>query len=194
MRIIGDDYSSKAFEFAHEADPAAELYYNDYTLENAPKRDGAVRLVANAAGRGSPVTAIGLQGHEDDDGRPSRSRTRRIRALAALGVKVNITELDIDRAARRRREPRRTFRVRAAAAPNLDPYTAGLPDSVQRALAQRYADLFRVFLQAPGRDRSRYFLGRGRRRFVAQRLARSRTHELSAVVRSSSKPKPAYQG
>ena len=44
-KIIGDDYIAKAFEFAHEADPRAELYYNDYGLENEPKRDGAIKLV-----------------------------------------------------------------------------------------------------------------------------------------------------
>ena len=41
-KIIGDDYIAKAFEFAHEADPQAELYYNDYALENEAKRAGAV--------------------------------------------------------------------------------------------------------------------------------------------------------
>ena len=44
-RIIGDDYVAKAFEYAREADPDAELYYNDYSVENAPKRNGAVTLV-----------------------------------------------------------------------------------------------------------------------------------------------------
>jgi endo-1,4-beta-xylanase len=43
-KIIGDDFLVKAFQFAHEADPQAELYYNDYALENEPKRKGAVEL------------------------------------------------------------------------------------------------------------------------------------------------------
>ena len=42
LEIIGDDYIAKAFQFAHDADPKAELYYNDYSLENEPKRLGAL--------------------------------------------------------------------------------------------------------------------------------------------------------
>ena len=45
LAIIGDDYLVKAFEFAHEADPDAELYYNDYSVENAPKRNGVIALI-----------------------------------------------------------------------------------------------------------------------------------------------------
>jgi endo-1,4-beta-xylanase len=52
MTIIGDDYIVKAFQFAHEADPAAELYYNDYNLEFAGKRAGAVALVKKLEGGG----------------------------------------------------------------------------------------------------------------------------------------------
>jgi len=68
-------------------------------------------------------------------------------AVAALGVKVNITELDIDvlPAATRSQAPE----VSASAAPaaSLDPYAGGLPDSVQHALARRYADLFGVYMK-----------------------------------------------
>src|ERR1051325_3637440 len=46
LAIIGEDFIAKAFQFAHEADPAAELYYNDYSVENAPKRNGAVQLIS----------------------------------------------------------------------------------------------------------------------------------------------------
>ena len=46
LKIIGEDYLAKAFQFAHEADPQAELYYNDYSLEgNVAKRKGAVEIV-----------------------------------------------------------------------------------------------------------------------------------------------------
>ena len=52
-RAIGDDYIVKAFEFAHAADPDAELYYNDYGNESAVKREKTIRLIRElkAAGR-----------------------------------------------------------------------------------------------------------------------------------------------
>src|SRR5579862_1573134 len=62
--IIGDDFLVKAFQFAHEADPQAELYYNDYSLENEPKRNGAVELIKKLKAAGVTITAIGLQGHD----------------------------------------------------------------------------------------------------------------------------------
>ncbi len=77
--------------------------------------------------------------------------TRRSRALGALGVKVNITELDVDvlPPATRNRTRRRRVRVQRRRGGTRNPYVAGLPDSVQQALAERYADLFRGFHEAP---------------------------------------------
>lgn len=63
--IIGDDYVERAFEFAHEADPAAELHYNDYSVENAPKRNGVIALIRKLQAAGVPVAAVGLQGHNE---------------------------------------------------------------------------------------------------------------------------------
>ena len=48
---IGDDYIAKAFEFAHEADPDAELYYNDFNLEKPAKRAGVIKLVQDLQAR-----------------------------------------------------------------------------------------------------------------------------------------------
>src|SRR6476620_7432534 len=64
MKIIGEDYVARAFEFAHETDPAAQLYYNDYSLENESKRSGAIQLIRKLQARGIPVAAVGLQGHD----------------------------------------------------------------------------------------------------------------------------------
>ena len=143
--IIGDDFLVKAFQFAHEADPDAELYYNDYSIENAAKRDGAVRLIRSLQAAGIPVHAMGLQDHNNMTFPTVEQLDTTIAAFAALGVKVNITELDIDLLPRAARRPGADLADTAGYQQRLNPYSAGLPDSVQQALARRYADLFQVY-------------------------------------------------
>ena len=146
LTIIGDDYIVKAFEYAHEADPAAELYYNDYSVENAAKRNGAVQLITKLKAQGVPVAAIGLQGHDKMDWPTPAQQDSTIVALAKLGVKVNITELDVDVLPPAVQNRTADVSMRAQHDPRTNPYASGLPDSVQRALAARYASLFQVFL------------------------------------------------
>ncbi|HST22061.1 MAG TPA: endo-1,4-beta-xylanase [Blastocatellia bacterium] len=147
MKIIGDDYIAKAFQFAHEADPKAELYYNDYSLENEAKRNGAVELIKKLKAQGVTITGVGLQGHNKMDWPSVEQQDATIAAFGKLGVKVMITELDIDvlPAASQHRGADITLNVELQA--KLNPYANGLPDSVQQALAKRYADLFGVYLK-----------------------------------------------
>jgi endo-1,4-beta-xylanase len=145
-RIIGPDFVAQAFQFARAADPAAELYYNDYSMENAQKRAGGVRLVKSLLDAGVKVNAVGMQDHLKMDWPTVAEEDSTIRAFAALGVKVNITELDVDVLPQASQNRSADVALRAATNPVLNPYTAGLPDSVQRALARRYADMFGVFL------------------------------------------------
>ncbi len=147
LELIGEDYLIKAYQWAHEADPAAELYYNDYSLENVPKRNGAIALIKRLQAAGIPLAAVGLQGHDKMDWPSPGLQDSAISAFAATGVKVMITELDIDvlPPVGEYRGADITYNVEAQA--KLNPYAAGLPDSVQHALAERYAELFRVFLK-----------------------------------------------
>jgi endo-1,4-beta-xylanase len=149
-KIIGDDYIAKAFEFAHEADPKAELYYNDYSCEDLPKRTGTIALLKKLQAQGVKITGVGLQGHYRLDSPPASDVDETISAISKLGLKVMITELDIDVLPTatdiRSADVSLTFKGRA----ELNPYTNGLPDSVQQKLAQRYADLFSVFVRHRG--------------------------------------------
>lgn len=147
LRIIGEDYLRKAFQFAHDADPDAELYYNDYSLENEPKRNGAVRLVRSLLDEGVPVHGIGSQGHVKMDWPSAERQDSTIRAFAELGVQVMITELDVDVLPAAVRSQGADVSDRAELQAQQNPYTDGLPDSVQHALADRYAELFEVYLQ-----------------------------------------------
>lgn len=146
-KIIGDDYIEKAFEFAHEADPKAELYYNDYSLENIPKRNGVIALVKKLQMQGVNVSGVGSQGHYALE-RPSLEQVdKSISDLAKLGVKVMITELDVNVLPSANRSLNAEISTRFDLRAGLNPYTNGLPEAVQQQLAQRYADLFSVFLK-----------------------------------------------
>lgn len=146
LKIIGEDYIAKAFEYAHEADPDAELHYNDYSLETEAKRNGAIALIKKLQGQGIHVTGIGSQDHVKMDWPTTEQVDATLTALGKLGVKVMITELDVDvLSARGQNRSADVAEVQRQTTPNI--YTNGLPDSVQQALAQRYADLFGVFLK-----------------------------------------------
>ena len=139
-RGIGDDYIAKAFEFANQADPNAELYYNDYNLAAKPeKRTGAIRIIKDLQQRGLRIDAVGEQGHWRLDSPTTAEISRAITELRATGIKVMITELDVNLL-----PPLAPGQPTSATA---NPYVNGLPDDVQQALARRYADVFRVFVQ-----------------------------------------------
>jgi endo-1,4-beta-xylanase len=146
-KIIGPDYIEKAFQYAHEADPHAQLIYNDYSLENEPKRNGAIALIKKLQAEGIPVAGVGLQGHYHMDWPTAEQEDATISAFAALGVKVAITELDMDVLPSAWNQPTADVTLKIEQNPALNPYVNGLPDSVQQQLATRYADLFRVFVK-----------------------------------------------
>ena len=147
LKIIGPDYIEKAFEYAHEADPKAQLIYNDYSLENEPKRSGAIALVKKLRSEGIPISGVGIQGHDHLDWPSAELEDAAISAFAAAGIKVSITEFDITvlPSATSQHTADVTLKIEQNAA--LNPYVNGLPDSVEQQLATRYADLFRVFLK-----------------------------------------------
>lgn len=97
LKIVGsDEYIEKAFRWAHEADPAAKLVLNDYNTEyGGAKQDGFYKEVKSLLDRGVPVTAVGFQTHIAIN-RPQVNDIRdAIRKFAALGLEVQITELDV---------------------------------------------------------------------------------------------------
>lgn len=145
-KIIGPDYIEKAFQFAHEADPQAQLFYNDYSLENEPKLNGAIALVKKLQADGIPIAGVGIQGHDNLSWPTVDQEDAAISAFAALGVKVAISELDINLLPSAGRQPTADVTLKIEQNAALNPYVNGLPDSIQQQLAARYADLFRVYL------------------------------------------------
>ena len=150
LKIIGEDYIAKAFQFAHEADPQAELYYNDYNLENEAKLKGALELLRKLQAQGVPIAGVGIQGHYHMDKPTNEQVDAAITAFGELGLKVMVTELDVDVLPLAFQYAGADVSLSAELQPKLNPYTKGLPRSMQQALAQRYAELFDVYLKHHG--------------------------------------------
>jgi endo-1,4-beta-xylanase len=145
---IGDDYIKKAFEFAHAADPDAELYYNDYNEWHPAKIKGISRLIKEIKADGIRIDGLGLQGHWGMDYPTLEEIDHMLTEYGNLGVKLMITELDINLLpqpdpSQRGADITRNYELKK----ELDPYAERLPDDVQKALAKRYAEIFAVFLK-----------------------------------------------
>jgi endo-1,4-beta-xylanase len=95
--LVGDDYIELAFRTAHEADPQALLFYNDYNIEASNgKSDAVYALLSRLLAAGVPVHGIGLQAHFRVGAVPPReSMAANLARFAALDLKVHFTELDI---------------------------------------------------------------------------------------------------
>ena len=146
-RIIGDDFIDQAFRFAKEADPKAELYYNDYGLENERKRANCVKLLKGMKERGVPIDGVGTQSHFHLNGPSLDEVEKTIKDLSALGLKVMITELDVDVLPVRGMMGNADVNRREQGGDASNPYTSGLPAEMQEKLAKRYADLFGIYLR-----------------------------------------------
>ena len=146
MQIIGEDYILQAYRWAHAADPKAELNYNDYSLEIPAKRQGAIALVKKLQAQGIDIAVVGNQGHVRIDSPSAEQEDETILEIAKLGVKVAISELDVDvLPPADQMSADVSFSVKGD--PKLNPYPDTLPDSIEQALANRYAALFGVFLK-----------------------------------------------
>lgn len=146
-QILGEDFIKYAFQFAHEADPDAELYYNDYSMANPGKRQGVVAMVKKLKEQGLRIDAVGMQCHVGLNYPDINEFEKSIQAFTEQGVKVMITEMDISVL------PSPAHNVGADVATNfeykksLNPYVDGLPDSVNTAFENRYLEFFRLFLK-----------------------------------------------
>ena len=147
LKIIGEDYIAKAFEYAHEADPDAELYYNDYSLENEPKRRGAVALIKKLQAAKIPVKAVGLQGHNNLTFPTVEQQNATLEEFAALGIKIAITELDVSVLPDPKGFSGAEVTLDYEMKEKLNPYKNELPPEMQKRLADRYAELFAVYLK-----------------------------------------------
>jgi endo-1,4-beta-xylanase len=135
-QICGDDYIIKAFEYAHEADPNAILFYNDYNTERPEKRDRVYKLLKLLVDAKVPINAVGIQAHWSIYESSQADLVETIKKFSSLGLKIQVTEMDVSiypwEKNRRTKKPGES-----------DTYTPEL----EKKQAEKYADMFKIFRQ-----------------------------------------------
>ncbi|MFH1195040.1 MAG: endo-1,4-beta-xylanase [bacterium] len=144
FQIIGEDYIEKAFEYAHEADPDAELYYNDYNEWHIGKVNAVVNLVKNLQSKGIKIHGIGMQGHWGMDYPTLNELDEALKKYSETGLKIVITELDISILPNPWNYTGAEISQNFELQKKLNPYPDSLPDSMQVKLSERYSELFRT--------------------------------------------------
>ncbi len=150
LRIIGEgsedkqyDFIENAFRWAHEADPNAELYYNDYGIETSKaKCDGAVAIVKHLKSKGIRIDTVGIQLHGSLTHPSVEGLEYAITSLAAAGVKVMITELDI----RTRTRGYRGADIGRISRQSTRDSNAAAAET-QKKVADKYAEIFSVLVK-----------------------------------------------
>lgn len=144
-RILGEEYIPLAFQFAHEADPNAELYYNDFSMDKPGKRATVVKLVKDLQAKGIRIDAVGMQSHMGLDHPELFEFETSLKAYAETGVKVMITEWDVSALPLVKRGANVGDRV--AYRKSLNPYPDGLPENVSKEWNDRMSEIFNIFLK-----------------------------------------------
>jgi endo-1,4-beta-xylanase len=144
-QILGKDFIRYAFQFAHEADPDAELYYNDYNVETPTKCQAIVELVKELKAAGLRIDAVGSQAHMHMDTPTLENTEDSFRKLKATGVKVLITEWDISILPNPYSGA--NISVNFKYSPEMDPYRAGVPDSIQQKWNKRVMEMFQLYFK-----------------------------------------------
>ena len=147
-RTTGMDFLVTAFKAARAADPDALLIYNDYGEHNPAKRARIVAMLKELKRLGAPVDAFGMQGHFQIGETPIGEIRKTIAAMRELGLKVVVSELDIDVIPRNRWwQDGGKHREEIA---KINPYPDGIPDDLQQQLAAQYVELFKFFVENSG--------------------------------------------
>jgi Beta-1,4-xylanase len=144
-QILGKDFIKYAFQFAHEADPNAELYYNDYNVETPAKCDAIVQLVKELKAAGCRIDAVGSQAHMHMNSPTLEATEASLKKLKDAGVHVLITEWDISILPSPYEGANIAANFKYSA--EMDPYRDAVPEDVQQKWNKRMLDMFALFLK-----------------------------------------------
>lgn len=145
--ILGEEFIPLAFQYAQEADPNAELYYNDYNEWYPGKIATVVKMVKNLKSKGIRIDGVRMQAHVGMDGPSMAEYENAIVKYTEAGVKVNITELDISALPSPKGQSGANVADTYEYNKAINPYTEGLPKEVEEKWENRYLDFFSLFLK-----------------------------------------------
>jgi endo-1,4-beta-xylanase len=193
LQIIGEDYIQKAFEFAHEADPQAELYYNDYNIELKSKRNPVfIKLIQDLKSKGVRIDGVGIQAHWHLNSPKLNEVDSAIQVFSNLGLKVMFTELDVNVLPQPPETSGADVSQNVAYQEKYNPYPENLPDSIQEKLANRYADIFKIFVKNKGKVQRVTFWGVGdNQSWLNNWPVKGRTN-YPLLFNRKCQPKPAF--
>ncbi len=143
--ITGKEFVKAAFRKAHETDPEAKLYYNDYNVWKTEKRRAILDLAKELRKEGIRIDGIGMQGHYRLNSPSLDQIEQAILDIHAAGFEVHVTELDVDILPRPSDTEGADLNVNYAASPEWNPYKDSIPVGVEKQLVDRYVSLFRLF-------------------------------------------------
>lgn len=147
----GDEIVKLVFSFAEKYAPDTELYYNEFNVWRPSKLEGVIHLVKMLQEEGIRIDGVGIQAHWGLNFPDNQYICDAIEKLSALGIKVMITELDVDvlPLTREGQIIGQAFTDSQFQLEEwkkyLDPYADGLPKKVEKQQAARYAELFKIF-------------------------------------------------
>lgn len=145
-QIMGEYFMEHAFRTAHAADPNAELLYNDYNMHIPAKRKFLVNVFKDYLERDVPIHGVGFQAHYALDEPSLKEIETSLEAYINLGLPIHITELDVDVLPKAFEYMGAEISASFEYSDRLNPFPDGLPEEFEEQLAERYADLFRLFL------------------------------------------------
>lgn len=144
--IMGDDFLVNAFNLAHETDPKAHLMYNDYNNEQEGKRNATIEMLKRLQKRKAPIHGLGMQAHVGIAS-DMKNFEDSIIAYSELGLRIHLTELDIDVLPSVWNLPVAEISTRFEYKPERDPYINGLPKEIDDQLAKAYETLFKILIK-----------------------------------------------
>lgn len=147
--ILGEDFIPLAFQYAHEADPSMELYYNDYSMNKEEKVRGIINFFKPLMAKGLTVTAIGLQGHlilGDDDYVSQYAKSIDL-IKSELGLPSQFTELDLSVLPNPFGFSGANISDNFKYSEKMDPYKKGLPEDVQKKADDFWISFYKMLME-----------------------------------------------